>query len=171
MWKLCQPRSRSRIKCFRFLILRCCPGFKRFSCQSAGDADSKVVKLSVGSVKGRRLSGIYGDEFYSFEGIPFAKPPLGKARFVASQLADPWNSELDARQERPIPLQMDRRSGKVVGSEDCLYLNVYTKHVSISSQPKNLAKHLLTGQAIVYKLGLLNLRFCKRIIEISGNTD
>jgi len=59
-----------------------------------------------------------------------ADAPLGELRFVASQPADGWNSELDARQEGPIPLQMDRRSGKVIGSEDCLYLNVYTKHVS-----------------------------------------
>ncbi|XP_043655443.1 esterase B1 [Drosophila teissieri] len=158
MWKLCQPRSRSRIKCFRFLNPRCGPSFERFSCPSAGDADSKVVKLSVGNVKGRRLSGIYGDVFYSFEGIPFAQPPLGKTRFGASHSAYPWNSELDARQERPIPLQMDRKTGKVIGSEDCLYLNVYTKHFNESEPPLPVMVYIYggafrTGGAVRSKYG------------------
>ncbi|KAH8343945.1 hypothetical protein KR084_002205 [Drosophila pseudotakahashii] len=145
MWKLYQPSSRCLIRSFRFTKPFCGHGIRRITCPSPGDSDSKVVELSVGSVRGRRQSGIYGDVFYSFEGIPFAKPPLGKLRFVASQPADAWNSELDARQERSIPLQMDRRTGKVIGSEDCLYLNVYTKHFDESKPPLPVMVYIYGG--------------------------
>lgn len=128
MWKLCRASSRSlsQSKCLRFSNPHRGPREEVADCH-----DTKVVELSVGSVRGRRQHGLYCDAFYSFEGIPFAKPPLGDLRFVASCPVDPWrNQELDARQEKPVPLQVDRQTGKVFGSEDCLYLNVYTKHVS-----------------------------------------
>lgn len=131
MWKICL-RSRSRSKCLRYLLLKRSYSIRGAGSQS-GDADSKVVELSVGKVKGRWQVGLYGDGFYSFEGIPFAKPPLGDLRFVAPVPADPWNHELDARQEKFVPLQSERMTGQVIGSEDCLYLNVYTKHVSTSN--------------------------------------
>ncbi|KAH8330787.1 hypothetical protein KR067_007414 [Drosophila pandora] len=126
MWKICL-RSRSRSKCLRYLLLKRSYSIRGAGSQS-GDADSKVVELSVGKVKGRWQVGLYGDDFYSFEGIPFAKPPLGDLRFVAPVPADQWNHELDARQEKCVPLQSERMTGQVIGSEDCLYLNVYTKH-------------------------------------------
>ncbi|KAH8369265.1 hypothetical protein KR009_006095 [Drosophila setifemur] len=161
MWKFCLPSSWSRNKCLRF------PNPFRGHCirnsaSPAGDADSKdskVVDLSVGKVRGRRQRGLYCDEFYSFEGIPFAKPPLGELRFVAPHPADPWrDKELDARQEKPIPVQVDRKTGKVIGSEDCLYLNVYTKHFDETKPPLPVMVYIYgggfrTGGAIRSKYG------------------
>ncbi|KAH8278686.1 hypothetical protein KR018_006951 [Drosophila ironensis] len=136
MWNLCLAISlnRGRNTCLRFLST------KRAHClrkpdAPCDDAGTKVVELSVGKVRGRYQSGLYGDHFYSFEGIPFAKPPLGELRFVAPQPADPWSDVLDARQEKPMPIQVDRLTGEVLGSEDCLYLNVYTKHFDETKPP------------------------------------
>lgn len=91
--------------------------------------ESRIVKLPVGNVKGKHQPGYCGNEFYSFEGIPYGKPPIGELRFRPSQPADPWK-ELDCQQERDPPVQFNRDTGNVFGSEDCLKLNVYTKHVS-----------------------------------------
>ncbi|KAH8280909.1 hypothetical protein KR054_004022 [Drosophila jambulina] len=150
MWKLCRASSRSlsQSKCLRLYKPHCglgtgCPGTPT---PNEVVPDSKVVELSLGSVRGRRQCGLYGDAFYSFEGIPFAKPPLGELRFVGSRPADPWqNQELDARQEKPVPLQLDRQTGKIIGSEDCLYLNVYTKHFDESKPPLPVMVYIYGG--------------------------
>lgn len=45
-----------------------------------------VVTVREGKVKGRIASDFDGNDFYSFQGIPYAKPPLGKLRFKVSLL-------------------------------------------------------------------------------------
>ncbi|XP_042234019.1 esterase E4-like [Homarus americanus] len=68
--------------------------------------------------------------FYAFRGIPFAQAPLGRLRWAApSELegGGVWpGGRLDATQHRPFCPQYDHSSQKVIGNEDCLYLNVYT---------------------------------------------
>lgn len=39
------------------------------------------VKISKGTVKGRILKSRDGRPYYSFTGIPYAKPPIGELRF------------------------------------------------------------------------------------------
>lgn len=93
-------------------------------------AETKVVELKVGKVKGKHNLGVTGHEFYSFEGIPYGKPPVGDRRFLPAEPADPWK-ELDCLDEPDLPVQWDRDTRELFGNEDCLYLNVYTKHVCI----------------------------------------
>lgn len=74
--------------------------------------ETKVVELPVGSVKGKHQVGITGHEFYSFEGIPFGKPPVGKLRFCPSQPAEPWLGKvLDCLKERSLPVQQGTLNG------------------------------------------------------------
>jgi carboxylesterase type B len=40
-----------------------------------------TVNTTYGSVKGIRKFACYGDEYVSFQGIPYMKPPVGKLRF------------------------------------------------------------------------------------------
>ncbi|KAH8310430.1 hypothetical protein KR044_001335, partial [Drosophila immigrans] len=96
--------------------------------------ESKVVKLPIGNVKGKYQTGVCGTSFYSFEGIPYGKPPIGKLRFRPPQPAEPWK-ELDCRREADPPVQFARDTGEVFGKEDCLKLNVYTKHFDTAKQP------------------------------------
>lgn len=42
---------------------------------------------------------------------------------------EPWSGVRDALVEGNKSCQYDKWSGKCIGDEDCLYLNVYTKEV------------------------------------------
>ncbi|KAH8420683.1 hypothetical protein KR222_000536 [Zaprionus bogoriensis] len=84
-----------------------------------------VVKTKLGKVRGVKRKTIWGDHYYSFERIPFAKPPLGELRFKAPVPAEPWEVELDCTSPTNKPLQTYPLFSKYTGSEDCLYLNVY----------------------------------------------
>ncbi|XP_034117119.2 esterase B1 isoform X1 [Drosophila albomicans] len=96
--------------------------------------ETKVLKLPIGNVKGKYQTGYCGNSFYSFEGIPYGKPPIGDLRFRPPQPAEPWK-ELDCRYEADPPVQFIRDTGEVLGKEDCLKLNVYTKHFDTTKQP------------------------------------
>jgi len=65
-------------------------------------------------------------------GLPFAAPPVGPLRWRVPQAAKPWpgiREALDFSEACPqfaTPLGgAEGRTGQVVGSEDCLYLNVW----------------------------------------------
>ncbi|KAL3286185.1 hypothetical protein HHI36_000696 [Cryptolaemus montrouzieri] len=66
-------------------------------------------------------------KYYSFQGIPYAKPPIGELRFKAPQPVEPWNGVKNATKdgEQCFSRHILHRSMKL-GSEDCLHLNVYT---------------------------------------------
>lgn len=83
------------------------------------------VETATGRVRGRRHAGVL-----RFDGIPFARPPLGPLRFRAPEPPAPWKGVHDATSARPAPLQ---RPGPALGTrpvgataEDCLHLNVVT---------------------------------------------
>ena len=49
--------------------------------QSHFDEASPIVQTQQGSVQGLVQSTAEGNAFYSFLGIPFAKPPVGDLRY------------------------------------------------------------------------------------------
>lgn len=55
----------------------------------------------------------------------------------APQLAEPWTGTYDATVQGSHCPQQDLMSGKFTGSEDCLFLNVFTKKVRISHTEEN----------------------------------
>merc|ERR1719516_105404 len=68
-----------------------------------------------------------------FKGIPYAKPPLHELRFMAPVL-NKLEKELNATQFGSACLQYDlRQRGKLLGDEDCLFLNIYTPNI-VSSE-------------------------------------
>ncbi|XP_075212855.1 esterase FE4-like [Lycorma delicatula] len=88
-----------------------------------------VVKIDLGYLKGReRVSVLNNKTYYSFQGIPYAKPPLGPLRFKNPEPVEHWHNLIDATKESELCLQMfPSLLGKSIkGSEDCLYLNIYT---------------------------------------------
>lgn len=47
-----------------------------------GDDDFKTVDTNDGAIRGRRSTTfLKNTPFYSFKGIPYAKPPVGNLRF------------------------------------------------------------------------------------------
>lgn len=43
-----------------------------------------IVQTQLGALKGRIAEDYNGKSYYSFQGIPYAKPPLGELRFKVS---------------------------------------------------------------------------------------
>ncbi|XP_022190556.2 esterase FE4 [Nilaparvata lugens] len=79
-----------------------------------------VVKVVEGFVKGReRRSALTGGKYYSFQGIPYAKPPVGPLRFKDPQPIGHWFGVHDCTREGDACPQENS------GSEDCLFLNIY----------------------------------------------
>lgn len=87
------------------------------------------VQTAKGPIKGVKRKTVYDDHYYSFEKIPFAKPPIGELRFKAPVPPDPWKDVKDCTQGCEKPLQENIIFKKHKGSEDCLYLNVFTRNV------------------------------------------
>lgn len=88
----------------------------------------------------------YRTEYYSYLGIPYAKPPVNNLRFRAPIKADTWTEVRDASQFANLCIQM--KDGEPIGSEDCLYLNVFV--------PENVvAGKLLPVMVLIFGGGYL----------------
>src|SRR3954471_934983 len=72
-------------------------------------------------VEGGSIQGTTEDGLTVYRGIPFAAPPVGNLRWRAPQPAAKWDGVKAATQFAPKCVQ-----GSAGGSEDCLYLNVWT---------------------------------------------
>jgi para-nitrobenzyl esterase len=91
------------------------------------DADAQAHDPSAPSVRTERgvVLGTARDGVSSFKGIPYAAPPVGTLRFRAPVEPAPWQSPRDASQFGSACAQFTTE-GVLQGSEDCLFLNVYT---------------------------------------------
>jgi len=91
----------------------------------------QVVSANVEIAQGK-LAGIARDGVLRFNGIPYAKPPVGRLRWRLPEPAQPWVGVRDASRYANIAPQVESASGAVLGgtpgtrSEDCLYLNIQT---------------------------------------------
>ncbi|SEG95919.1 para-nitrobenzyl esterase [Nonomuraea solani] len=84
--------------------------------------DSAVVTIDSGQVRG----AVAGDH-RSFQGIPFAAPPMGDLRWASPRPAAPWAGQRDASKPGPSCAQTAGILGeKESRTEDCLYLSVTT---------------------------------------------
>ena len=67
--KMCKPFP---LVAFVFLLISCLP------------SEAVRVRIKQGTLEGIVSSSRNGSKFYSFYGIPFAKPPVGELRFEVS---------------------------------------------------------------------------------------
>ncbi|MCR9277366.1 MAG: carboxylesterase family protein [Pseudomonadaceae bacterium] len=80
---------------------------------------------------------------FVYLGIPFAQPPQGNLRWRAPRAPQPWEGQLLATEFKspcpqygsPLGGASEEFFGKPMGSEDCLYLNVYAP-ASDDNKPK-----------------------------------
>ncbi|KAG6440817.1 hypothetical protein O3G_MSEX001463 [Manduca sexta] len=101
-------------------------------CGSLGTAQHTNMKVQVeqGWLEGEKLESVTGDSYYSFKGIPYAEPPVGKLRFKAPRPPLPWDGVRPAKEHGNVCPQVNIFTDQLVpGSEDCLYLNVYTPEI------------------------------------------
>ena len=86
-------------------------------------ASSPIIQTAQGEIIGTQLPGT--PAINAFLGVPYAAPPTGNLRLRPPQPHASWTIPLQATDVRlPCP-QASPVTGAVVGSEDCLYLNVY----------------------------------------------
>lgn len=77
-----------------------------------------------------------GDNYFYFKGIPYAKPPVGNLRFMSPVPIEKYAvSYLDCTAERGNCMGMDVLTKEITGSEDGLYLNVYTTKIPRKNDP------------------------------------
>ncbi len=102
------------------LVLSTAPAAGAFAADQVRTA-SGVVQAAADTTPGVR----------TFKGIPFAQPPVGELRWKAPQPARPWATVRVADTFGPRCMQRSVFSDMVFRgrgmSEDCLYLNVWTK--------------------------------------------
>ncbi|XP_015112051.1 venom carboxylesterase-6 [Diachasma alloeum] len=88
-----------------------------------------LVSTRVGNVEGFYKTSSRGRSYRAFEGIPYAQPPVHSLRFEPPQPFGSWEGTLKATKPKSMCTQYVLGAGypgKVVGNEDCLYLNIYT---------------------------------------------
>ncbi|HWA92415.1 MAG TPA: carboxylesterase/lipase family protein [Rhizomicrobium sp.] len=88
---------------------------------------AEIVEIAQG-----RLKGFVKDGVLRFNGIPYAKPPVGLLRWLPAQAAEGWAGVRDAARFGAIAPQVRSAAEALIGgtpgeqSEDCLYLNIWT---------------------------------------------
>lgn len=83
-----------------------------------------TVKTQFGSLCGEQKKG-----YAQFLGVPFAKPPVGKLRFRKPQPMEKWDGVRQAKKYANYcfqPIKAETIAKGIHGSEDCLYLNIFT---------------------------------------------
>nr|QIK02095.1 juvenile hormone esterase [Holotrichia parallela] len=105
------------------------------------DDNSPVTKTKYGEARGTIMKSRKGKLFAAFKGLPYAEPPIGELRFRAPKEIVKWSGIRNATEEPPVCIQQDflfNRSPTVEGSEDCLYINVYSPKQFC--RPRKIAK-------------------------------
>jgi para-nitrobenzyl esterase len=88
---------------------------------AAQDADP-VVKTDKGYIK-----GLIENNIPVFKGVPYAAPPVGALRFKPPVEHAAWTDTLSTQKFASVATQYNGK--KVVGSEDCMSMNIYTPKI------------------------------------------
>lgn len=97
---------------------------------NAATKQSTVAKTQFGKVK-----GLEAGNNVTWYGIPYGADPYGDLRWNAPQNPEDWDGVKDCTQKEPVALQYAAASKTVVGSTDCLNLDVYTSNAKKSNLP------------------------------------
>lgn len=113
------------------IVCIACIGPRKNVSQLIKDGSFVTAVTSCGPVQ-----GVSEDGAFAFRGIPYAIPPLENRRW---QPAEPlrkieycWTNTYQAHNSSKVCWQREA-SGRIVGSEDCLYLDVFTPEVRYDS--------------------------------------
>ena len=93
-----------------------------------------ICNISTGKVQGGLCYSRSGRVYSSFNGIPYAKPPTGKLRFLRPEPAEPWEGVKKCTKSVEFVQRNIFQRNKPAGKEDGLVVNVNTPNL----QPKEL---------------------------------
>ena len=86
----------------------------------------KIVRTKYGKLKGYQES----NGTWVWKGVPYARPPLGELRWAAPEPPERWRGVRDATEPcsectQQLTSRTWIRSDEIVGSEDCLFVDIY----------------------------------------------
>lgn len=153
---------------------------------AVGGSGAPVVRVTQGLLSGLEEKSTKGRAFHSYYGVPFAKPPVGDLRLKDPVASESWEGVRAGSEQPPpclqvslmLPLMGIRVSlDQLTGSEDCLYLNVFTpagrepeerlpvmvwihgggyfSGAAVEYQPHVLMNHDVVLVVVQYRLGIL----------------
>ncbi|XP_044740780.1 juvenile hormone esterase-like [Chrysoperla carnea] len=116
------------------------------------DGESVIAETKQGKLRGRIDLNYWNEPFFTFEGVPYAKPPVGELRFKAPQPPLPWKEEIrDAVKPGPPCVQFIGE-----GSEDCLLLNIHSKMTKEKQISKELRPVMVWIHGGAFKAGSIS---------------
>ena len=74
--------------------------------------------------------GLYPHSYYTFAGLRYAEPPVGKYRFQRPKKLKMEGDIKGTKYGSPCLQPNPDYPNQVIGSEDCLFLNIYTPKVT-----------------------------------------
>ncbi|GAA37608.1 para-nitrobenzyl esterase [Clonorchis sinensis] len=122
-----------------------------------------VVSTFCGIVQGTESNGVV-----SFLGLPYALPPLGQYRFkrpveltTTRLCAQAWatnnfsanTNSYNATVYKSSCLQLSPVTDKVIGNEDCLYLNVFVPAMALTSSKTELRPVIVVLNGLFFTYG------------------
>ncbi|CAH0398195.1 unnamed protein product [Chilo suppressalis] len=116
-----------------------------------GQGSDPIVRVSQGLLRGSWKVSAKGRNYASFQGIPYARPPVGKYRFREPQQHKPWSGTWDATRPLSACIQYDPSQKQIIGSENCLFVNVYTPNPNAAGSLPVLV--FIHGGAFMYGSG------------------
>ncbi|EEB19354.1 Esterase FE4 precursor, putative [Pediculus humanus corporis] len=100
-----------------------------------------IVEISDGFLRGKKCISVRNNfPYFSFQGIPYAQPPVGNLRFKAPLPVKPWTGVRNALVEganSPCFFLLFN-SPEIKRDEDCLFLNVYTPEIPSETKKEQL---------------------------------
>nr|XP_033327391.1 venom carboxylesterase-6-like [Megalopta genalis] len=100
-------------------------------------AQSTRVHTKFGTIRGFWSRSTRGRLAAHYLGIPYAEPPTGDLRFRSPKpWSRNWNSTYDAIKDGNMCIQPTKDEKSIIGSEDCLYLNVFVPVLSEERRTK-----------------------------------
>ena len=100
------------------------------------NASETTVPTWYGKVAGADA----GNDSWVWKGVPYAKPPVGALRWKAPRNPHPWHGVRHSTDKfdvatQPLMSPLWVPANQVVGSEDCLYVNVFRPKKSCRNLP------------------------------------
>lgn len=116
---------------YRWAVWMVCFFLISLAIVGCGKSDNPAASLTTVHTEFGFVNGLMADGALIWKGIPYAKPPVGSLRWKAPVDPDAWTGVRDARTACSECTQVytdqfwRAMPDKIIGSEDCLYLDIY----------------------------------------------